>query len=204
MNTLFQGIQEAVDFYNTPIVKRRLESHDPVRGAFECAYFDTQRTFRGMGKVEAREQIKQEIFEIVKHFYEQVSKNFVYYQLADFDGAHNGYCNRIIEVGNKYDFTIYYGQAQKIINMFFKYILLVDERLNVHLNYFHVPLDGIILGGIVDHYADNSTLVQAAKKCMPWSKISDSADYRAVQNELRKLHECPIVFEFTVWKDWQA
>lgn len=202
MNTLFQPIKEVVDFYNTPIVKRRLESKNPVRGAFECAYFDTQRTFRGMGKVPQREQIKQEIFEVVERFYNMIIKDFGCWSIADFDGTHKLYCEKIIAVGGKYNFTIYFGQAQKIINMFFKYILLIDERLNEHLNYFHVPLDSVILNGIIKNETDKPTLTPLAEKCLPWSKINCFELYIFLQDELRKFYDCPIIWEFTVWAKW--
>lgn len=204
MNTKLQEIKEAVDFYNTPIVKRRLESENPVRGAFECAYFDTQRTFRGMGKVAQREQIKQEIFEVVEKFYNQLVKDPQHWSLKDFDGSHVMSCKEIIAVGSKYNFTIYFGQAQKIINMFLKYILLVDERLNLNLCYYHVPLDGVILNGIIKNETDKPTLPPLAKKCLPWSKIDDYENYIALQKELRESYAFPIIWEFTVWQKWQG
>lgn len=191
----------AEQFYQIPAVKKRLESENPIKGAFELAYFDTQRTLRGLGKNENRKCIKQEIFTIVSEFYNDLSVNFTYYSLRDYDGSFFITSDKIISVGKKYGFEIHFGQAQKIINMFFKYMLLVDERLNLHLNYFHVPLDGVILGGIAKRkeYGD---LCSYAKTSMPWSKMEDRKTYMALQNGLREKYDAPIIFEFNVWETW--
>lgn len=198
MNKFFIGFDEAVKFYNTPIIKRRLESSDPVRGAFECSYFDAQRTFRGISKLPERARIKQEIYLIISSFYKDIVQNFSDYTLRDFDGTHLITCDKIISVGSKYGFVFCVGQVQKILNMFFKYILLIDERLNTHLDYFHIPLDGVILNGIIQHETKSPLLPQIAKKCIPWSKINDYGNYMALQEELRKNYNCPIVSEFNM------
>lgn len=63
MNTiLLQKEKAAAEFYNIPAIKKRLESDNPIRGAYELAYFDTQRTLCGISKNPNRKKIKQEIF----------------------------------------------------------------------------------------------------------------------------------------------
>lgn len=112
-------------------------------------------------------------------------------------------CDKILSVGEKNGYKIYFGQAQKIINMFFKYMLLVDERLNCHLNYFHVPCDGVILKGLARNQEYSAELRAYAKACMPWSKMEDIKIYMQLQKELRELYEFPIIFEFSYWPDWK-
>lgn len=204
MNNEFLQMDDAISaFYNIPKIKSMLESDDPVRGAFELAYYDTQRTLRGIGKNPNRKQVKQEIFDIISNWYKDIAENFASYSLRDFDGTFLIACKSIIEVGDKYGHKFYFGQAQKIFNMFFKYILLVDERLNSNINYFHIPLDGIILEGIAKRSEYCSGLRQYAKGCKPWSKMETSDFYMAIQENLRKMYDCPIVFEFKAWNEWK-
>ena len=199
---LFQKYLAVKAFYETPAVKKRLESEDTVRGAFELAYFDMQRTLKGIGKNPNNNNIKQKVFEIIYQFYDDVSKNFEFYSLRDYDGSIGIIFNEIIsssaELGHK--FTV--GQAQKVTNMFFKYMLLVDERLNIHLNYFHVPFDSVILNGLMskEYSAEIRTY---AKECTPWSKMKDFKHYMELQDALRDLYEYPIIFEFDVWNKWK-
>lgn len=202
-NILLQQNRYMKEFYEIPNIKKRLESGDFVRGAFELAYYDAQRTLRGIGKNPHRREIKQGIFEIVSEFYGDVAKNFKYYSLKDFDGTHLLVCNKIIACGEKFGHNIFFGQAQKIVNMFFKYVLLVDDRLNLHINYFHVPFDEVILNGIAN--GDYPMKIRSyAGACLPWSKITDYNVYMSLQEELRHLYECPILFEFEVWGKWKA
>lgn len=209
-NKLLQEHKSMQDFYDIPAIKKRLESGDAVRGAFELAYFDTQRTMHGMGKNPQRKEIKQKIFEIVSAQYRDVSENFEHYSLRDFDGMFMMSCGYIVKCGEEHDQKIYFGHAQKIMNMFFKYMLLVDERLNLHLNYFHVPLDSVMLQGMVEHFKDNAEIVFYAKKCMPWSKMDINVGYAdkdnyymRLQDCLRKIYENPIIFEFDTWEQWK-
>ena len=209
-NNLLKEHESMRDFYNITAVKKRLESDDPVRGALELAYFDTQRTLRGIGKNPNRKEIKQQLFEIVLRWYLDVVEHFEHYSLRDFDGTFMLRCNEIIECGKQGNHVIHFGQAQKIVNMFFKYMLLVDERLNLHLNYFHVPLDSVMLKGIIKNFKDNAELVLCAKQCMPWSKMEmplgngcEDNFYMRLQDELRKVYENPIIFEFEVWNKWK-
>lgn len=202
-NELLQKDSAVSEFYQIPAIKKRLESVDPVRGAFELAYYDTQRTLRGIAKNPNRKQIKQEIFGIISNWYKDIAKYFPSYSLRDFDGVFLMVCNSIIEVGDKFGHKIYFGQAQKIFNMFFKYMLLVDERLNCNINYFHIPLDNVILKGIVKRSEYSCEIRRYAKGCMPWSKMEKSDFYMAIQEDLRKMYECPIIFEFKVWNEWE-
>lgn len=202
-NILLQKHKSVQDFYEIRIVKKHLESEDPVKGAFELAYFDTQRTLRGIGQNENRKTIKQGIYDIISKWYLSLAEHFENYSLRDYDGSFMICCREIIAVGEKYQFTIHFGQAQKLINMFFKYMLLVDERLNLHLDYFHVPFDGIILNGIAKNKGYDLEMRSYAKKCMPWSKMEDVTTYMSLQDELRELYEYPIIFEFEAWNKWK-
>lgn len=203
MNTVLAKEKGAVSFYNNPIVKRKLESEDPIRGAFELAYFDTQRTFRGLLKCENRKVIKNRIYEIIKDFYNDYANNILHYSKKDFDGTFKFKCEAIIKTGKDNGYAeIHLGQCQKLLNMFFKYIALIDDRLNAHLDYLHIPLDSIMLNGFQDVYKSHK-IATYAKKCIPWSKIEEWDTYLGLQSELRGIFACPIIFEYNTWDIWK-
>lgn len=205
MNSLLKGNQAAEEFYNNSLVKSRLESDDPVRGAFNGAYGDAQRTMRGIGKNANNKQIKDELFKIVSDFYNDVAKNFSHYSLRDFDGSFCITCTKMIETSQQLGFAITFGQAQKIVNMFFKYMFLIDERLNIHAEYLHIPFDSIILNGIANDDSYSAAMRKVAKCLMPWSKMAmdDYKAYMLLQDYLREKHSIPIIFEFDAWNKWK-
>ena len=203
MNESLFKISSAVkDFYEIPAVRKKLESNDAVRGAFELAYYDNQRTLKGIGKNPNNKLIKQTIFEILSKFYKDLSESFNHYSLRDYDGTLRMVYDKIVSASTELGHGFSYGQAQKVTNMFFKYMLLVDDRLNRYLNYFHVPLDSIILNGIANG-AYSAEIRAYAKACMSWSKIEDFGTYMSLQDALRSLYENPILFEFEVWSQWK-
>ena len=203
MNQILMKEEGAKDFYADPAVTKKLSSANPVRGAFELAYKDMQRTMWGMSKNPNNKKIKEEIFGIVENFYKDYAENIQHYSIQDFDGTHMGRCSAIVEVAKEYGFDQFHiGQAQKIINMFFKYIALVDDRLNEHLNYLHIPLDGVILNGIKENFC-NTKIAELAVKCQPWSRISDYKVYLDMQQALRESFSCPIIFEYNNWGRWR-
>lgn len=112
----------------------------------------------------------------------------------DFDLWHCSSCKRIIT-----DFAteapLYYGQAQKWLNMTMKYLLVLEvpeaERL---ISYFHIPIDNIVIQTAKD--------VKPPQK--PWSQWAED-DYLNYQLELKSFirKKCPtmapIIWEFKHW-----
>ncbi|MGN1103830.1 MAG: hypothetical protein ACI4QI_03050 [Candidatus Coproplasma sp.] len=202
MNTELLNSQPAVNnFYNTPTIKKQLDSADPVRGAFEIAYSDYRRSLREAGKTTNRKQLKAFIYMITTAFYYNmidVRKDF--YKEA-FDVNLVGSCYKMIDGVKDYGYEISLGQAQKIINVFFKLMLIVDERVNDIIHYLHVPLDDVILKGIAES-KELGTLCNTAKKLMPYEKIADEEKYMELQNGLSYEYIEPILWCFTVNKSF--
>lgn len=122
MNTLLLNSQPAVkEFYSIPIIKKRLDSADPVRGAFEAAYFDCQRTLRGMSKNPNRKDIKEFIYMVVTGFYNNMIHVRKDFPSEAFDLNLVGSCYKIIDGVKGYGYDISLGQAQKN----FKHVLQV-------------------------------------------------------------------------------
>ncbi len=199
---LLQKYSAVHDFYNISAIKKRMEG-EPVKGAFELAYSDVKRTLRGIGGNKNNLKIKQGLYDILTNLYNDIHNNFECYSLRDYDGSLQLGFLKIKALGDSCDQYITFGQAQKIVNMFFKYMLLADEKLNIHLNYFHVPLDSVMLNGIA-RGKFSQELRDCAKDFMPWSKSEKLQSYMRLQDGLRELYENPIIFEFKAWSKWQA
>lgn len=204
MNQTLMKEKGAKNFYDILEIKKKLSGIEPVRGAFELAYRDTQRTMRGMGKNSNNKKIKEEIFEIVvEDFYKNYAENIQHYSIQDFDGKFALSCYNIIEVAKKYSFTqLYFGQAQQIVNMFFKYIALVDDRLNLHLNYLHVALNNTTLNGMKGLF-NQTKIAELTDRCKPWSKLEDWETYYNIQKTLREQVSCPIMIDYNNWEKWK-
>ena len=108
--------------------------------AIECAvylsYLDTCRTFRNNQKKVKRDD--KVIFKIV-----QSISNYIF---GDDEFDHHGLCSSLIK-----DYGMTYGQAQKIINMTFKYIFCIKNFREKEEKFkkCHMPLDSIMLEWIV-------------------------------------------------------
>lgn len=133
-----------------------------------------------------------------------------------YDEDHRHLCEQIIllyrnttiqtDAGN----SLYFGQAQKWVNMTLKNLYVYtesnDTRLSLRplLPYMHIPLDNIIMDIAADTkrcYIDPPNRKYAVKKpSTPWSKL-DFAEYARYQRELvAKIdHSYPLVWELTHW-----
>lgn len=132
-----------------------------------------------------------------------------------FDKEHNRICEEIIKTYSEIsEFT--YGQAQKWLNMTFKYVLMIEGN-SVLKSYLHIPVDSYIMqavgsdipdlkyclklecvpkkNGTVGKYSENSS--------KPWSKW-DYEEYIAFQNSIRTAiaesdYNSPIEWENEAW-----
>ncbi|MGN0815041.1 MAG: hypothetical protein ACI4MH_07405 [Candidatus Coproplasma sp.] len=203
MNAQLLNSQPAVKkFYETPAIKRRLDGADPVDGAFEIAYSDYRRSLRETGNTTQRKQLKAFIYMITTAFYyNMVAVRKDFYQKA-FDNNLVGSCNKMIDGVKEYGYEISLGQAQRIINVFFKLMLIVDERVNDIIHYLHVPIDDVILKGITEGH-EFSLLCNTARSLMPYENISDEEKYMELQNGLACTCVNRILWHFAVEKSWK-
>lgn len=185
-----------LEFYNS--VKTRLDYGDVIQNAINLAYRDLQRTLRGFNNCKNKKLIKNKVSVLIKSEYETILQ-------PDFDGKnfdkwHLSLCMRMKNIfQNDYQFT--YGQAQKWINMFLKYMYLVDDRMNSILRYLHIPIDNVILDGIEKHSC-YFPLQKLVPSCRPWSKMDDYSTYLDFQKEFSRLFPFPILHEFGLWNQW--
>ncbi len=150
------------------------------------------------------EIIKEKVFEWIKE------------PPTDFDKEHKALCKIIIE---KYKGTtnqgeennsLYFGQAQKWVNMTLKNLYIYSKTNSTSLNltsllpYMHIPIDNIILDIAADVkkcYIDPIETVYGLKKPeKSWSKW-DHDTYEEYQTKLKNkiAPATPILWELTHW-----
>lgn len=197
LNSAIKNDSDVSEFYDS--VRSRLETGDTVQNAISLAYRDLQRTLRGFNKIADKETIKKNVFDLIKNEYEKIFLSVI--DGKSFDKWHRALCSEIKCIfGDKYNIT--YGQAQKWINMFLKYMYLVDERTNSVSPFFHIPIDNVILDGI-EKYSCYFSLQKSVPSCRPWSRLDDYDKYLYFQKEFKRMFRNPLLHEFRLWNKWR-
>ncbi|MGN1060110.1 MAG: hypothetical protein ACI4QN_00105 [Candidatus Coproplasma sp.] len=189
---------DVVEFYNLDAVKKS-DCGDRVQNAINLSYRDLQRTLRSFSKCPKKESIKTQISVLIRREYEKLFLSDMDKQ--GFDKWHFLLCLQMKYIfKDVYKFT--YGQAQKWVNMFCKYMYLYDDRMNSVLPFLHIPIDNIILNGI-DKHSCYFSLQKFVALCRPWSKLDNYDIYLEFQNECRRIFGKPILQEFYLWNKWR-
>ena len=111
-----------------------------------------------------------------------------------FDAWFESICSRLVN-----DNKLTFGQAQKLMNMTFKYLYCckdLRDQYEKHFAFCHMPLDGLTLEWYKN--TDNAKAYNGEK----WSKITDQKMYQSIQNQIRKeLNQKDILLEeFSIWQ----
>lgn len=113
-----------------------------------------------------------------------------------FDNWHKDTCRGLIAVYSGYGYHLYVGQAQKWVNMTFKYIYtLGEERVSGFepaYRYCHIPLDNIILDVLAEYSFPSLNC--------SWSRLDDYDEYFMRQAWIRRTFVlAPLDVEFMLW-----
>lgn len=160
---------------------------DTITLAITKAYRDLMRTIRGFANNpdhdaiirNARQTLHTSITTILTA---QISTQ------AEFDELHEAACYDLISSFEGQTFTL--GQAQKWINMSFKYLHLLDyPAVQRVYEYCHIPIDSYML---------NITKYTMSKA---WSRLDNYSEYLEYQNWFRTRypHDIPLDTEFYLW-----
>ena len=160
---------------------------DIVTLAMNKAYRDLMRTIRGFSYNPEHDFIisnaRQTLHtSITAMLFSEVNTQ------SEFDEIHKTACYDLIESFKGQIFTV--GQAQKWINMTFKYLHLLDyPDVQKLYEYCHVPIDSYIL---------NITKYTMSKA---WSKLNDYHEYLDYQYWFRNQYpnDIPLDKEFYLW-----
>jgi len=160
------------------------------------AYLDVCRTMHGIGKKQ-----NEISYAILNNFIKEICKEVTsmkFISQNNFDEWHEEKCNGLIEQFKKtLNYKISYGQAQKWINMTFKYLFVLGERKinNIAMNYefFHIPIDNIVL--------DKLSAMGISKLKTSWSRVDKYEDYLDYQNKVRSKFQgqIPMDVEFRIF-----
>lgn len=164
-----------------------LFQEDLIELAMTKAYRDLMRTIRSFATNINNNRIKINARSCIKEYINKmINSNIINQQ--QFDELHKEVCYELIKKFENQFFTI--GQAQKWINMTFKYLHLLEykEIKNIY-EFCHIPIDSYML---------NITNYQMSK---PWSKLNDYAEYLEYQKWFRDKYsnEIPLDAEFHLW-----
>lgn len=160
---------------------------DIITLAMTKAYRDLMRTIRGFSYnpehdtiiKNARQTLHTAIISMLSAEIETQS---------EFDELHKTACYDLIAAFGGQAFTV--GQAQKWINMTFKYLHLLDyPKVQRVYEYCHIPIDSYILN------ITNYTMSKA------WSKLNDYPEYLDYQKWFREKYpnDIPLDKEFYLW-----
>lgn len=113
---------------------------------------------------------------------------------AEFDSWHQAVCENLKQLYTRQHIRFTIGQAQKWVNMMFKYLFVLDtEGIETLLPFLHVPVDSVIM-------AAAKKRLQIAWPGSAWSVMDDYGLYYAFQQEIReKAETAPLLWEMDAW-----
>ena len=108
---------------------------------------------------------------------------------ADFDSFHDDLCETFINGMRSAGYSPTYGNAQKMVNMLFKYLTCFSDypRFASLFDHCHIPIDGRILGRFASTYhvpGAKGTLAHGKYDGVAWSKM-DKVKYLALLDAYR-------------------
>ncbi len=160
---------------------------DIITLAMDKAYRDLMRTIRGFSYNPEHDVIIENARKTLRASIISILSANISTQL-EFDKLHKTACYNLISSFGKQTFTI--GQAQKWINMTFKYLHLLDNsEVQKVYEYCHIPIDNYMLN--ITNYTMSTV----------WSKLNDYNEYLKYQNWFRKSYpnDIPLDKEFYLW-----
>ncbi len=167
--------------------KGDLLTTDTIDLAITKAYRDLMRTIRGFANNPERDAIFADARRTIRTSVISILSAAVNSQ-TEFDTLHKTACDNLILSFGGQTFTV--GQAQKWLNMTFKYLHLLDypEVQRVY-EYCHIPIDRYMLD--ITNYSMSK----------PWSKLNDYSEYLEYQNWFRGKYpnDIPLDKEFYLW-----
>lgn len=156
-------------------------------------YLDAKRTFKGVSKIgDKKEDAFKELAGKIENYFEETFQDDQDY----FDQKHNEMCKSLIDSFKKSGYIITYGQAQKIVNMAFKYLYCCEdaEKRKDYFKYCHMALDT---------YTLNWYNRKTGKNIKEWSKLCEKV-YKEIQSNIRENKEyngTVLENEFIIWPD---
>ena len=160
---------------------------DTIILAMDKAYRDLMRTIRGFSNNPEHDIILRNARQTLYTSISAILSAEINPQ-TEFDELHETACYNLMSSFGEQAFTV--GQAQKWINMTFKYLHLLDyPEVQKVYEYCHIPIDSYMLS--ITDYPMNKT----------WSKLNNYREYLEYQNWFRDKYsnDIPLDKEFYLW-----
>jgi len=177
---------------------RHMTDSNLITRCVRAGYLDLSRTLHGLRVLPSRELLRRQARKYLRDRFTDIkTKKTIIQNQQDFDDWHKSSCQGLISLYNDHKFkTFHKGQAQKWINMTYKYVFtLGEDRLPgfAHLySLCHVPLDIKIINNLEKF---NPPVLSTR-----WSRIDDHQEYMAYQKWVRKSFSIvPLDVEFIAW-----
>ena len=163
------------------IEEKNFSDRKLYEAAVRLAYLDASRTFSGLqNKYQGSEIVFNKTIKLFIEYFSSENNS------SNFEKIHQKLCKGVQEDFNGIGYTATYGQAQKIVNMTFKYLYCAPKRngqYEEHFKHCHMPLDSYIFAWfrrtVLDVYNDEEKKAGRAiiKKeefdKVKWSKLED-------------------------------
>jgi hypothetical protein len=170
---------------------------DPMRACVARAYRDLSRTLHGFKAFPKAIVVRQRAHDKVKASLLALLDGGV--DQDGFDEWHRNTCTQLHRIYDRQGFQFEIGQAQKWINMAFKYLYVFGEG-NIPgyaalYKFGHVPIDNIMLEKLA---AYQSPGISGA-----WSRMRDYGEYFELQKWIRDRwpDSVPLAVEFHMYQE---
>ena len=195
--TIKRGPFKCLRNYEGQVASEYIATQKNSKGdIYDCAVYeawlDMCRTVPGAGKEKKRqcEKARETAASELRRYFSGKPK-------ATAEAFEGWIGSALSNVSAPTDLTI--GQAQKILNMAFKYLYCCEDirsKYEKHFTYCHMPLDSFTL----NWYKKNCAAVKYDGTV--WSKITDVSMYFNIQKEIReKLGGKDVLLqEFSIWQ----
>ena len=171
----------------------------PLRACVDRAYLDFSRTLHGIGALPNAAALRTEASERLCSWLAKLPELSTDPNGDTFDALHRHLSEQLCTLYGRCGFNSFaIGQAQKWLNMAFKYVYVFGEaRIPGFAGLYrlgHVPLDNIILDRLAEF--------EAPALACSWSRLRDYDEYLGFQRWIR--HEfpdsAPLAVEFHLWQ----
>ena len=197
--------------------KWRLKNDEVYTAAVKLGYLDMCRTCHGIGAKVSAVQREESFKKLGGKIKGLLNDSSIDSQEA-FDAKHKELCNEYMDLLKKYGYAIKYGQAQKVVNMAFKYLFCCEDASSKPaFKYCHMPLDGLIMNWCKD-WCKKEYKISVNSDKDAWSKLTEEkyteitnaifkklksrdVKYSIGENDESKLSVIPLEAELVIWRE---
>lgn len=197
--------------------KWRLENDVVYTAAVKLGYLDMCRTCHGIGAKVSADQREESFEKLGGEIKGLLSDSSIDSQEA-FDAKHKELCHYYMKLLSEYQYEIKYGQAQKVVNMAFKYLFCCEDASSKPaFKYCHMPLDGLIMNWCKD-WCKKEYGISVNSDKDAWSKLTEEkyteitnaifkklksrdVKYSIGENDESKLSVIPLEAELVIWRE---